>query len=65
MPAMLAAACAAALTLGPGGAQAQQGAHGSQACVQALADERAAAAQGIPPQRAYDDTVAGLAANAR
>ncbi len=64
-PAILAAAFAAALTLGPGGAWAQQPPHPSPACAQALADEKAAAAEGIPPQRAYDDTVAGLAANAR
>ena len=65
-PAIVAAAFVAALTLGPGGAQAQPQPHMSQAaCAQALADERAASAQGIPPQRAYDDTVAGLAANAR
>jgi len=61
----LAAAFVAALTLGPGGAQAQQQQpKPSPACAQALADYRAAAAVNIPPQRAYDDTVAGLAANA-
>lgn|GEM_PF-5550528 len=64
-PALLAVAFVAALTLGPGGAQAQEAPHGSRACAQALADEKAAAAPGIPPQRSYDDTVAGLAANAR